>query len=323
MTIHKTKGYDLFVGIDWSGAVGEYHHGIQVACLTADASHPTLVKPPVGRAWSRQSVIDYLTKEAKYQNVLAGIDFAFAHPFLDQGGYYPGYGESPPDPSALWQMVNQIGQNHNDGAHYYGGVIFRHDDLGQYYNHHKSPPKNSDGSRRDLFVSRRRQTEIAAIEMHKRSPSPTFNCIGAAGVGTGSLAGMRILHHLSSIAHIWPFHSTGDMDPSAAYATENHLTLVEIFPALYFTMAGVSDKDKKSDPLGALKQGLAYFDTSSTAKIAFGLPDLDDLDAMISAAALRHLHDPVEVFCIQNPDHKKAAAKEGWIFGVGGARKAS
>ena len=37
------------------------------------------------------------------------------------------------------------------------------------------------------------------------SPSPTFNCVGPGAVGTGSIAGMRMLNFLKNKVHIWPF----------------------------------------------------------------------------------------------------------------------
>ena len=37
---------DTFIGIDWSGANGEFHRGIQVAILARDDSQPQLIAPP-------------------------------------------------------------------------------------------------------------------------------------------------------------------------------------------------------------------------------------------------------------------------------------
>ena len=306
----ETPGFQLFVGIDWSGAKGGHHKGIQVASFGANDCSPTLVEPSDSRGWSREEVMDWLKKQAENKRVLAGIDFAFAHPFRNKEGYYPKYKGTPPDhPAALWVMVDQICKA---DPHLYGGGIWGHDQLRDYYN--APQKKNGDGGKGRWYQSSRRLTEITAKELHKRSPSPTFNCVGPAAVGTGSLAGMRLLHHFKSKsgARIWPFDKA-----------DHNLTLVEIFPALYFKMAGISDKAKTSDPLAALNQGLAHFGSSPITNVSSGLPDLDDLDAMISAAALRSLHDPVEVFAIKTSDHKAAAAKEGWIFGVGEDKKAS
>ena len=65
--------------------------------------------------------------------------------------------------------------------------------------------------------------------MSKAPSRPSI--VGPAGVGTGSLAGMRALHHLSDIAHIWPF------DDAATASRPLHL--VEIFPSHYFALAGI------------------------------------------------------------------------------------
>jgi hypothetical protein len=155
-------------------------------------------------------------------------------------------------------------------------------------------------------MSRRRLTELNTKTRHHRAPSPTFNCVGPAGVGTGSLAGMRILHAYQNDMHIWPI--------SGASPMASPLVVVEIFPALYFTMAGITDRMKAADPLDALNRGLAYFGADSMAAVTKGLPDRDDLDALISAAALKSCHDPVAVFPI-SAEYKKPAACEGWIFG--------
>ena len=40
------------------------------------------------------------------------------------------------------------------------------------------------------------------------SPSTTFNCVGPGAVGTGSLAGMRVLGTLNKKFNIWPFNNS-------------------------------------------------------------------------------------------------------------------
>lgn len=297
--------FDTFVGIDWSGAKGEFHKGIQVARIDINSKRPTWIMASHAKGWSRQAVVDYLQGlVAEGRTVLAGIDFAFAHPFYDRGSYYPECSDIPQISQGLWALIDHANK---DQDYLYGGGIWGHAELRHYYN----APKNKDGrgGKGKYFQSRRRVTEMVAASMNMRSPSPTFNCVGPAGVGTGSLAGMRMLHQLQDQATIWPFtppqHEKG---PS--------LTLVEIYPALYFKMADVSDKFKKDEPLNSLNQGLKHFGSLPVDDIASGLPDSDDIDAMISAAALRDLHDPYEIFPIDE-EHLSAAQREGWIFGAG------
>ena len=301
------SGFDLFIGIDWSGAQGECHKGIQVAEANHGRACPRLITPPQQKGWSRGDLIAYLKyHQSQGRRVLAGIDFAFCHPFDDEGAYYPQSNLSIQDAPSLWQCIDAANQGQD---HYYGGGIWQDRLLRRYYN----APKRKDGSggRGDLFQSRRRLTEVSATAQF-RSPSPTFNCVGPAGVGTGSLAGMRVLHALKDDAVIWPISTPSGRDFSPDQAS---LALVEIFPAYYFAMAGVKDREKSSHPLSAINKALAFFNSDPVDRIASHVPDHDDLDAVISASALRALHDPQYIFRLDDAV-EASAMREGWIFGV-------
>ena len=290
--------FDLFIGVDWSGARGEFHKGIQVAEAQADDAAPQIITPPHPRGWSRAAVLDHLRQRAATRSVLAGIDFAFAHPFGD-AGYYPGSGTHLPDAPALWQMVEDVNAGQD---HLYGGGIWQHPQYGSYYNAPIAGGRGAD------FTSRRRLTEVVSAKVNGRHPSPTFNCVGPAGVGTGSLAGMRMLHRLAGEAAIWP------LLPRDGAA----LTVTEIFPALYFAMAGVTDRQKKADPLTAVNTALASWGSRGVTTIAERLPDHDDVDALISAAALRRLAS--RGMPELPADATEITRCEGWIFGVGWAK---
>ena len=280
------SGFDYFAGIDWSGAKGRAHAGIRIALAEAGSSAPPdLVSPPGGRAWSRAAVRDWLLDFSAERRLLAGVDFAFAFAFSDTGAYFPGWPDSPGTAIELWALIDHLGAGEPD---FYGGAIWRHPLLGRYF--------NAPGQRGDLFASRRRETEQAARQF--RSPSPVFNCVGPAGVGTGSLAGMRLLHHLAGRAARWPFE-----DPQGA-----QLMLTEIFPGWYFARAGL----KPSPDTHNLNQALVFYNSRPVAEdfVASG-PDGDEADALIAAAALRWLADQPTVW--QLP---QAAQAEGWIFGV-------
>ena len=285
--------FDVFVGIDWSGAKGLQHRGIAIAICGTDGSAPQAVAPPNGqRAWSRMDVADWLLNISRNKRVFAGIDFAFAHPFIDVGTYYPFDRDiihTPKTPTDLWQMIDALNQDKPD---LYGGGIWNDTNFGPFY--------NAPGRRGTRFSSRRRRTETLAAAI--KSPSPTFNCVGPAGVGTGSLAGMRLLHKLKQEAAIWPFDAPGD----------DNLVLAEIFPSYYFMMAGLKPIKGAHGEADFLNAALAFFasDPVASSYIATG-PDADLSDAMISAAALRHLsRDPA---CW---GRSQAAQYEGWIFGV-------
>ena len=285
--------FDYFVGIDWSGARGNSHKGIAVFVCQPGDGLPEKYSPPDGRAaFSRADVVCLLRALAQKGRVLAGIDFAFAYPLDEAGHYFPALDAAyqPTSAPEIWAMVERVNQ---DAPDYYGGMIWDHPEYGAYYN----APSGRKGVR---FASRRRLTEQAASAV--KSPSSTFNCVGPAGVGTGSLAGMRLCHALAQDAHIWPFAT----NQAAA------LTLVEIFPSYYFSLAGIKPVNGAQAKPDALNAALAYFKTRPVpADFHAAGPDHDDADALISSAALRALSADKTYWQVP-----PSAQREGWIFGV-------
>ena len=84
--------FELFIGIDWSGAKGSSHRGIAVSEAEAGQSVPSIISPPAdARSWSRTSVMEYLIKKSGERKTLAGIDFAFCYPFIDEEYLFSGY----------------------------------------------------------------------------------------------------------------------------------------------------------------------------------------------------------------------------------------
>ncbi|HBP59048.1 MAG TPA: hypothetical protein DD665_10400 [Alphaproteobacteria bacterium] len=90
------------------------------------------------------------------------------------------------------------------------------------------------------------------------------------------------------------------------------MVLVEIFPSYYFHAAGLNPaRNAAADP-GFMTAALnAWGSDGVGADYAPRGSDVDEADAMISAAALRHI--AATPGCWQAP---QAAAMEGWIFGV-------
>ena len=292
--------FDLFVGIDWSGARGKSHKGISVFTCETGRNVPVKIMPPSPKnAFSRQDVICYLEDISADHKVLAGIDFAFAYPVDDKGHYFPDLAKTAKQPQsvrALWQVIDDA--NH-DADDFYGGLIWDNPHDGPYYN----APSGRKGAQ---FTSRRRLTEDAAKPV--KSPSPTFNCVGPAGVGTGSLAGMRLCHYFSDKADIWPFDIT----------LSSQLCLVEIFPSYYFKYAGIVPSGGAQTRPDALNAALSFFDSDGVpASFQAEGPDGDDADALIASAALRYFADDPSLW--QVPEK---ARSEGWIFGVKSAKTA-
>ena len=322
-----------FVGIDWSGAKGARQQGIQLARAQPGFKVPERIVCPDGRQWGRAAVFDWLVDAAERGNrgrgdwgrgdlgrgdkgpVLVGIDFAFAHPFVDLGAYYPHtpLEAQPRDPAMLWQMIETIC---SDDPHLYGGRVFATPPFADYYlspHNHGAPH----------YASRRRITETAA-RAAGRSPSPTFKAIGADNVATGSMAGMRLLHRLKarlgSRLAIWPFDRV-EADNWSGLG----LILVEIFPSLYFHAAGFNPAGKAAADPGFLSAALgAYGSAGVVADFRPQGKDADEADAMIAAAALRYFagdagwwHQPQAAATATATATGSAALSEGWIFGVG------
>jgi hypothetical protein len=251
---------------------------------------PKIIKAE-DRYWSRSSLIKWLLKEVTEKKTLIGFDFSFAYPFYDCFSYFPGIKDSPISPYKLWKKIDNI---NNKLANFYGGGIWSEEPYSNYYN---SP--NLKGT---LYKSRRRFTEIEAKnKIH--SPSPTFNCVGPGAVGTGSLAGMRVLNFLKNEINIWPFNNN---------ILQKKSVVVEIFPTYYFRYAGIKPEKNIGYTMSKINQALSHYDCNSLPKdIIIGGPDQDDADAIVSAAAMRYFSNNRN--CWNVP---KVSQKEGWIFGV-------
>ena len=298
-----------FVGIDWSGAKGQFIAGIQLAMATPGTTAPVTVLPPQHDHWSRQDVMTFLLDQAAKAPagapLLVGIDFAFAHPFADCGSYFPDCDDAPKDAAALWRLVDKV---NGDLPHFYGGGMFRHPVWGAYY---LAPPHFS----APRYESRRRMTELAA-KASGRSPSPTFKAVGSDNVSTGSMAGMRFIHHLrkrlGTQLAVWPFDDLCQCWPSV------RLVLVEIFPSYYFYQAGMVPVKQAAAQADFLNVALGFYNSAGVPSqfIAKGA-DADEADAIIAAAALRHFAQQTTntMFDLPGPIGL-VAGQEGWIFGV-------
>ena len=282
--------FNNFIAVDWSGDKSKFQKGISVAQCPMGRYAPKIIKAE-DRYWSRSSLIKWLLKEVTEKKTLIGFDFSFAYPFYDCFSYFPGIKDSPISPYKLWKKIDNI---NNKLANFYGGGIWSEEPYSNYYN---SP--NLKGT---LYKSRRRFTEIEAKnKIH--SPSPTFNCVGPGAVGTGSLAGMRVLNFLKSKINIWPFNNSILQKKSVA---------VEIFPTYYFRYARVKPEKNIGYALDKINQALNHYGCNSLPNdIIIGGPDQDDADAIVSAAAMRYFSNNRNCWNVA-----KVSKKEGWIFGV-------
>ncbi|WP_156907365.1 hypothetical protein [Thalassobaculum salexigens] len=281
------SSFERFVAIDWSGAKGERHKGIQVAICERGTAAPALLSGPSGRHWSRQEICDLIGSFSDCRT-LVGIDFAFAYSFADYRAYFPNILDSPRRATALWELIEEIAA---DAPNLYGGPVFQSE---------SSPLRSvywSRGPKPDWFQLRPRITEQHATAIAK--PNSPFQTFGPANVGTGSLAGMRMLHRLYKEIPVWPFSVPGNT------------TVVEIFPTFLVRKAGVDNRRLYLDQ-SRISSVLNFYNTEPF--VGGSIDTEDKADAVVAAAALRRLSDDPTVWSA--PAREPASRHEGWIFGV-------
>ncbi len=289
------NNFDMFVGIDWSGAKSPIKSpAISVAYTLRGHETPVILSD----LDSRHEIALWIQKKAKEEKrILIGIDCNFGYA-RETGQKHFGQRYNYQD---LWSEVNRTSQ-----------------DLDNFYAQgFWTDPRFRDdfwitGAQRPDFKINRRQTEIACQRIGLGSPESPFKLIGAKQVGKGGLAGMRLAYHLTqqlgSTVCLWPFQ--------LQHLNQAKIVITEIYPRLFIRMA--SQQAKKIRSIPDLNHILSYFQTHpfhSDIKI-----NDHKADAIISAAGLRFL-------CGSNatiPDTISApfgmtadiASTEGWIFGV-------
>ena len=286
-----TGRFSHFAAIDWSGAKGERHRGIAVALCALGDSAPQLVRP--GHRWSRPEVLNWLRRDLP-PATLCGFDLSMALAHADHGAYFPGLANSPPDARALWQLVEDLSA---DEPHLGATQVADHPDLARFFRRHGG----REGAAFEGGRGRFRQTEHAQARAGCR-PYSNFNLVGAAQVGKGSLAGMRLLHRLAGEIAIWPFDAL----------PEEGSVLVEIYTTLAAIAAGRSAARSKIRSGAELDTALAALGSKPCA--IPGAIDDHASDALITAAWLRSIHARPALWSA--PPSIEIAATEGWTFGA-------
>ena len=226
-----------------------------------------------------------------------GADFAFAYPYCDKSAYFPGHPESPASALALWQTINSICR---DERHFYAGPFYkdRATPFSDYFCYQTFTGTHFDNKRL-------RRTEKVCVALYNTRPTCAFKCVGQDQVGSGSAAGMRVLHFLATnhknTISIWPFDSV----------SKSKSTLVEIFPRLFFTLAKKDPQQwSNNDTVNAV---LKHYNSRLLTQGITTYSE-DEVDAIISAAALRDLSSGAGVWHPQSLD-EETRRFEGWIFG--------
>ena len=287
--------FNRFIGVDWSGARGPRLPGLQVAVAQSGRSAPRLVSCPDGKHWTRATFVAWFVESMQIPDrVLVGFDFAFSFPRNDREKFFPGVSNGPENANELWQCVERICrksegfyaapfvENWPYAAHFQGG---------------------------DRYERRQRLTDKRCLQAGLGLPESIFRLVGPAQVAKGSLAGMRVLHHLrQSVAHlsIWPF------DAKPRKMTD--VVAVEMYPGAFVRMSGVA-RGKIRD-VQSLNSVLRYFGSAPVvADVLDGGATDDKADALVAAAALRHISSDGTVWNpVGLPDARRW--QEGWIFGI-------
>jgi hypothetical protein len=286
------RRFRRFACIDWSGAKGDRQKGIAIAVSDGPGRTPRLLE----RAWSRPAVLDWLLDHARRgSDLLVGIDFSTALPFLDAGAYFPGWTHSPADARALWKLVDDICA---DDPYLEAGAFVDHVEASRHFRRHG-------GRQGDLFGTgngRYRLVERICRDDRHGPATSCFNLVGAAQVGKSSLTGMRLLHRLDGRVPVWPF------DPLPASGP----VIVEIYTTIAARTAGLSGGSKMRDA-DRLRTGLA----GHGVRRAPVLTRYDDhsTDAILGAAWLAEAASRVDLW---HPPALSShiAAVEGWTFGI-------
>jgi len=290
--LNPSLKFDRFIGIDWSGAK-DPNGRLQVAQCIPGTDVPQIEG---SNGWQRRKVLDWLIHLIKMgERIIAGFDFAFAYPYCDEEGYFPGHAHTSKNVESLWEIVDSICRDARD---FYGGPFYLKKEalFADYLLYQKY--------RGEKYFPRMRITDNQCAELGGK-PASVFKCVGAESVGIGSVAGMRLLHHINSYLNgnflIWPFQR---LDSSRSL-------IVEIYPGFFYKLAGANSQDRQNH--GKLNNVLKFFNSDLL------LSDLtitkDQTDAIISAAAIRYLAGKQKTW---NPERLTdcARAYEGWIFGV-------
>ncbi len=285
--------FTRFACFDWSGQAVPRPKGLALAIADRDGP-PRLVE----RRWSRADALAWLQDVAQSgEPWLIGLDLSPTFPFCDEGAYFPGWSESPPDAQSLWTLV----EAHCAGDPDLGASSFLADpEAARYFRQHGGRLGDRFGARGG---GRLRVVEARSRDTGQGLSASCFNLVGAAQVGKSSLTGMRVLDRLNGVLPIWP------LDPVPAAGP----VLVEIYTTNAARAAGVGGGRSKLRTGCDLDAALARL--GSPAHVPLARYDDHATDALLTAVWLRTVADDPRYWS-PAPLTRSIAATEGWTFGV-------
>jgi hypothetical protein len=299
-----SRGFERFIGIDWSGAARPSGQRVYVA--EAHRQDARITIQTVVRAHDRSAVEAYLRGEPLAHAVawadwpgprpldrrarrIVALDFAFGFPTEFR---LPGRdGAWRWDELAGW-AAEMAPDGQNGSLESVRALIERNEPLARQFRLRAGDPA----------LMHRRLCDNRA----PGHPESVFHLIGPSQVGLGSITGIAMLHrlrHVEGLA-IWPFDSRERIDAAAA-------VLVEVYPRMWLA-AGV----RKNGLPGRVRQlqawqreGVAFRGDAELAAASSG----DALDAVAAAIGAART-----CYRLPAPDALPGVAqrREGWIAGV-------
>jgi hypothetical protein len=298
----SAAGFERFIGIDWSGAEGQFHRGIQVAEFFGPTRTLRLLTPPKGPHWTRHAVLNLITHHSDHRT-LVGLDFCFSLPWSEPSADLPAFLDGLRGVRDLWAFVDDFCKH--ESFLYAGSMWSAEASPLRPFIKHWSVANSHEGA--SFKKGRFRRTEAAARKFKVR-PISIYRMVGPQ-VGAGSFAGMRFLHALAGLQRkdvaIWPFDEIGDAK----------VVVCEVYPSLFYRLANCSRPTATQIKSGSHRAKVTNALGFVNAPRRFNSDlTIDALDALVAAAALQAMANSVDSFAAS--DDAIVTCKEGWIFGV-------
>ena len=276
-----------FAAIDWSGAKGRRHKGIDVA-VARRAGAPLLVRPD--HVWSRTEVLEWLLATADEAPTLFGFDFSFAPPIAERGAYLPGE-DAPRRRPSLLGLCRPLCRTTRISA----------------------PPASLSASTAAISISAP-PTGRSADFLHHRVCEQAFNATGGGKASTALRRDRRRAGRQGELCRDAAAAPARRASAGLAVRTRCRSAgslVVEIYTRAFIRLAGLSGRKVRT----AAQLDAALAALGSRPATLGRDPNDHESDVLIAAAGLRAIAGEARYW---NPPGltPKLARTEGWTFGV-------
>lgn len=283
--------FDVIMIVDWSANATPKRGADSIWSYELDADTDTDQQLPPFNHRTRAEARAHLEARLRHhagRRVLVGFDFAFGYP----AGFADAANLAGPQPwSAIWQYLAETitddTRNRNNRWAVAAGLNGR---LGR--NHFWGvPPRRAGESLASSKPAGFALGEFRHSERHIRAttgrhPFSVWQLLGAGAVGSQTLTGIPVLHHLRNVpglaerTRVWPFETGFTPDPCEG--RPDAIVIVEVWPSS-IDVDHIDHSVKDARQVVALAEHFAAASRSGTLASAFD-PDLTD---DVNAAAAR------------------------------------